>query len=91
MRNGIRWAGVCVFFTVLAFAGRGGAAEQVEPKALFEKRCSKCHGLEKTQRTGKPDWWKGVVRKMKEKWFSGISDEEAEIITRYLIENRIGK
>jgi mono/diheme cytochrome c family protein len=67
------------------------ADEKQEPKALFEKRCSKCHGLDRANRTETPDTWKALVRKMKDKWFSGISDAEAEIITRYLSETRSKK
>jgi len=64
------------------------ADEKQEPKALFEKRCSKCHGLDRANRTETPGAWKALVRKMKDKWFSGISDDEAEIIARYLSETR---
>lgn len=67
------------------------ADEGLEPKALFEKRCSKCHGLDKANRSGTPDFWKSTVKKMKDKWFSGISDRDMEIITQYLIENRGSK
>jgi mono/diheme cytochrome c family protein len=67
------------------------ADETPAPKALFEKRCSRCHGLDKVPATGTPDFWKGTVKKMKEKWFSGITDQEMEIITQYLIQNRGAK
>lgn len=67
------------------------AEESPESKALFEKRCSRCHGLDKVNQTGTPDYWKGTVKKMKEKWFSGISNQEIEIITQYLIQNRSPK
>jgi mono/diheme cytochrome c family protein len=67
------------------------ADENLEPKALFEKRCTRCHGLDKTNRPGPPDFWKSTVKKMKEKWFSGISERDMEIITQYLVENRAEK
>lgn len=66
-------------------------AEQLEPKALFEKRCSRCHSLDRTNRTEKPEAWKALVNRMKAKMSSGISDEDAEVIYRYLIENRSKK
>ena len=58
-------------------------------KALFEKRCSKCHELEKplSLRLSKGEW-ATLVDSMKLKMFSGISDEEADIITDYLAATR---
>lgn len=80
-----------LFFVLILGRSTGAAAEQLEPKALFEKRCSRCHNLDRTNRTEKPEGWKAIVKKMKAKWFSGISEEDAEVITRYLIENRSKK
>jgi hypothetical protein len=61
------------------------------PKALFEKRCSRCHGLDKFTATGSPDFWKGTVKKMRDNWFSGMTDQEIKIITQDLIQNRRAK
>jgi hypothetical protein len=84
--------GLYLLFSVLILGrSTGAAAEPLEPKALFEKRCSRCHNLDRTNRTETPERWKFIVKKMKAKWFSGISDEDAEVITRYLIENRSKK
>ena len=59
------------------------------PKELFEARCSKCHKLDKVlNRTMSAEQWRTVVDKMKDKWFSGISDEEAGIIADYLGKTR---
>jgi hypothetical protein len=60
----------------------------IEPKVLFENRCSKCHSLDKTNRLESKEFWETTVKKMKNKLFSGISDEEAGIITTYLINTK---
>ena len=80
--------GLYLLFSVLILGRSTGAAEPLEPKAVFEKRCSRCHNLDRVNPTETPERWKAIVKKMKAKWFSGISDEDAEAITRYLIENR---
>jgi len=81
--------GLYLLFSVLILGRSTGAGtELLEPKAVFEKRCSRCHNLDRVNRTETPERWKAIVKKMKAKWFSGISDEDAEVITRYLIENR---
>ena len=67
----------------LSFVDRTGAQDG-DARALFNKRCSKCHGLDRTNRTETPDNWRKIVFEMKNKWFSGISDQEAEIIADYL-------
>jgi hypothetical protein len=60
----------------------------MEPKALFEKRCSRCHSLDKTNRTESAEFWKSIVQKMKKKFFSGISDQDAAVITEYLVKTK---
>ena len=80
-----------LFFVLILGRSMGAAAEKSEPKTIFEKRCSKCHSLDKANRTETSERWKAIVKTMKAKWFSGISDEDAEVITRYLIENRSKK
>lgn len=58
-------------------------------KALFQKRCSKCHELEKPLSLKLTrNNWATLVDSMKLKMFSGISDEEADIITDYLAQTR---
>ena len=64
------------------------ADENLEPKALFQKRCTKCHSLDKTNRKEDPEWWRATVTKMKGKFFSGISDRDMQIIADYLVETR---
>jgi hypothetical protein len=91
MKLFLKVLGLYVFFFALILGRSTGAGEPLEPKALFEKRCSRCHNLDKANRTETPERWKALVKKMKAKWFSGISDEDAEVITRYLIEKRAKK
>ena len=81
--------GLCFLVFSLILGGLAGSAgKDLEPKALLEKRCSKCHGLDRANRTQTPEVWRSIVKRMKAKWFSGISDEDAQVITRYLIESR---
>lgn len=75
-------------FLLTASAEKKACAEEMEPKALFEKRCSRCHSIDKTNRTESADYWKSIVKKMKKKFFSGISDEDAAVITEYLIKTK---
>jgi len=81
---------LCVFSFLLLItcAERKTYSETMEPKALFEKRCSRCHSLDKTNRTESAEYWKSTVQKMKKKFFSGIKDEDAAIITEYLIKTK---
>lgn len=72
----------CLF---IVFIGRDSYPETIEPRALFETRCSKCHSIDKTNRTESAEYWKATVQKMKKKYFSGISDADASVITEYLI------
>jgi mono/diheme cytochrome c family protein len=82
---------------LLVSGGPAGAKDDAPPKdqaaqngqsadkALFEKRCSKCHGLDKvTAKKETPEAWNATVQKMAAKWFSGISAEEAKAIAAYL-------
>lgn len=71
-------------FLLTASYSQKACAEEMEPKALFEKRCSKCHSLNKINRSESEEGWKTIVNKMKKKFFSGISDEDAAIIIEYL-------
>jgi hypothetical protein len=78
------------FLIFLAYAGRqASSSETPDPKALFEKRCSRCHSIDKTNKTESAEYWKTTVAKMKKKFFSGISDEEATIIADYLIKTKV--
>jgi len=75
-------------FLLVAFTGKNTYSATMEPKALFEKRCSRCHSLEKTNRIESAEYWKSTVQKMKKKFFSGISSEDAAVITEYLFKTK---
>jgi len=79
---------VLFFFLLIACVETKAASNTMEPKALFEKRCSRCHSLDKTNRTESKEWWEATVNKMKKKFFSGISDEDASVIKDYLIKTK---
>jgi hypothetical protein len=76
------------FFLLIICAEKKVFSETLEPKALFEKRCSRCHSLDKTNRNESADFWTSTVQKMKKKFFSGISKEDAAVITDYLIKTK---
>jgi cytochrome c2 len=75
-------------FSLVAFTGKNAYSETMEPKALFEKRCSRCHSLDKTNRAESADYWRSIVLKMKKKFFSGIKDAEVAVIIEYLIKTK---
>ena len=58
-----------------------------EAKALFETKCSKCHGFDKALGKSKTmDEWKKTVAAMQKKSGDWISDKEAATIVDYLTE-----
>ena len=65
------------------------AGEEIEPKALFESRCSMCHTLERplTVKKSAAGWMETVTR-MRGKSPGTISEADAEIIAKYLFEIR---
>jgi hypothetical protein len=74
-------------------AGRIGEPEAalVSPQAhadyeLFALRCSKCHSLARPLNSGidEDEYWKMYVDKMRRQPGSGISEEDAYIILRFL-------
>lgn len=83
---------VLPFFLLVTCAGGKVSSQPMEPEALFEKRCSRCHNLDRTNKNESVEYWTSTVKKMKKKrfGFSGISDEDVPIITKYLIETRTG-
>ena len=83
----------CLFIIIPAFllitcAGKDASSEDMDAKSLFEKRCTRCHTLDRTNKTESSDYWKSTVQKMKKKFFSGISNKDAAVITEYLIKTR---
>lgn len=79
---------VLSLFLLVAYAEKISYSATMEPKALFEKRCSRCHSLDKTNRTESAEYWESIVKKMKKKFFSGIKDEDVPVITEYLINTK---
>ena len=78
-----------LFFFAMC-AGREVTSQPMDPKALFEKRCTKCHTLDRTDKNETANYWTTTIQEMKSKMSSGISDEEAKTITQYLIDTRTG-
>jgi len=65
------------------------AGEKVDPKALFEARCSMCHPLSRPLEKKKTAAeWRETVLRMKGRAAGKISDAEAETIINYLSETR---
>jgi len=80
---------VSLFFFAMC-AGGEVTSQSMEPKSLFEKRCTKCHTLDRTYKNETAGYWTSTVQRMKSKMFSGVSGEDAKIITQYLIDTRTG-
>ena len=61
------------------------ASKDDPPKALFEKKCQKCHSLERVKEAHlTKDQAKETVEKMRKKEGAKISKEEAESIYDYM-------
>lgn len=62
------------------------AASAVEEgKVLFERKCSICHGLDRsTARSETKERWMEIIREMQGRKADWISDAEAEKILEYL-------
>jgi hypothetical protein len=89
MRSALRYSIIVLpFFILAACAGEQVSSQSMEPKALFEKRCTKCHTLDRTNKIESVEYWTSTVQRMKNKMFSGISNEDASIITDYLIKTK---
>lgn len=64
-----------------------GEAEAPDPAKLYEKKCSICHVIERSNSKKKSEkGWKKTVMRMKNNG-APITDEEAEIIIRHLTDN----
>jgi hypothetical protein len=83
----------CLFFWVALFVGLPDAQAQKkeEPpdnppqKDLFEKKCQKCHTLERIEAAHLTrDKAKEIVEKMRKKEGADISQADAEFIYQYL-------
>jgi cytochrome c5 len=61
------------------------AAPAADGKALFEAKCSVCHGLDRaTSRTETKETWAGIVKEMQGKKAGWISDAEGSRIVDFL-------
>ncbi len=64
---------------------QSSAAETVDPKVLFEKKCKTCHSTSRAKSLNQTrEEWTKTVMKCKERKNSNITDEEAKIIIDYL-------
>ena len=64
-----------------------GGSESSDPASLYEKKCSICHVIERSQSKRKSEKsWRQTVMRMKNNG-APITDEEAEIIIRHLADN----
>ena len=73
-----------LFFVVsVSFASPG----ESEGKAVFEKKCVSCHGLDKVRSKKKTEKeWLLTVEKMKKKGAS-LNEEEVKSVVEYLAKN----
>jgi len=77
-----------VMFLVASITAVKSAEEAVDAKTLFEKKCSLCHSIDRPKSKKKTaDGWKRTVTKMKNVNGAPVTDEEAEMIIKYLTEN----
>ena len=64
-------------------------AADSDAQALFEKRCSMCHPTDRPlSKTKSGEEWRQTVMRMQARAGGRISDQEAEIIIKYLTEIR---
>jgi mono/diheme cytochrome c family protein len=68
-----------------ASAPAAPAASTADGKALFDQKCSVCHGLDRaTARAESKEKWAEIVKTMQGKKADWISDAEAQKIVDYL-------
>jgi len=66
-------------------AAAAPAAPAADGKALFEAKCSVCHGVDRaTARTETKEKWAGIVKEMQGKKADWISDADASKIVDFL-------
>ena len=78
---------VIVFaFSVSAVLATNGADQDTQ--ALFEKKCSSCHGTDRAKSKQKTSGeWESTVMRMKNERRAKITDGEAQLIIDYLVKN----
>jgi cytochrome c2 len=68
--------------------GKSKPKDIPETQALFENKCSRCHSIDRPLYALKPlTEWPKIIERMRNKAPGWITEEEAEIITSYLVEN----
>lgn len=71
------------FVAPVSFASPG----ESQGKAVFEKKCGSCHGLDKARSKKKNEKeWLATVERMKKKGAS-LNDEETSAVVEYLAKN----
>jgi len=66
-------------------AAAAPAAPAADGKALFETKCSVCHGIDRaTARKESKEKWAGIVKEMQGKKADWISDADASKIVDFL-------
>jgi cytochrome c5 len=80
---------VCIGLVILGCVTTSQAVKDQSPQAVFETTCAKCHDTDRALDKAKTAAeWRETVKRMQGKPFSGISNEQAEIIISYLSEAR---
>jgi cytochrome c5 len=77
-------------FSILSMVSACSADKQTGQtvKALFEKKCSTCHGLDRTKAKLKTQAeWTETVMRMKNKNGAPVNDDEAKAIIEHLAKN----
>lgn len=90
MKKVILLCAVCAIILVACSSGPTVAPEPADPalksaKAVFEARCSLCHGISRALGKNKtPDEWQKTVVRMQGKAPDKISDADVKAILAYL-------
>lgn len=80
------------FILIICLFVMGACSSQQQGKALFEAKCIQCHSLEKSLKVSKSlaEWEKTTAAMVK--YANGaITDQDAEIIAKYLAQQKPAK
>jgi hypothetical protein len=79
---------VTILFLAVTSVTVYGGEEGGNVKALFEKKCSLCHSIDRPKSKKKSgDGWKSTVTRMKNVNGAPVTDEEAKMIIQHLTDN----
>lgn len=85
MKNLTVYLLVIVFLMVFGMPLYSAEESKIDAKALFEQKCSTCHGIEmSTSKKKTSNDWQSTVIRMKDVNGTPITDEEAKDIIDYL-------